>query len=99
MASECALVRLADWYKGQCNGAWEHQFGIVIETLDNPGWCIKIDTTLTRTPLDDHPRTSIGTETEADWMAYWIEDETFVGVCGPDRLPHLIAQFFEMRAA
>ncbi|UCH44768.1 MAG: hypothetical protein JSV11_10785 [Nitrospiraceae bacterium] len=37
--------RLNRWYINQCNGDWEHQYGIVIETLDNPGWRVKIDLT------------------------------------------------------
>jgi len=31
------LQFLQEWYLEQCNGDWEHEFGIKIETLDNPG--------------------------------------------------------------
>ena len=41
---------LVKWYKEQCNGDWEHAFGISIQTLDNPGWCVEID--LKGTPLE-----------------------------------------------
>ena len=34
---------LQDWYLAQCNGDWEHEFGIKIDTLDNPGWSVVID--------------------------------------------------------
>ena len=34
------------WYKGNCNGDWEHSYGITIETLDNPGWDFTIDLTV-----------------------------------------------------
>ena len=27
---------LQSWYQSQCDGDWEHEFGIRIETLDNP---------------------------------------------------------------
>ncbi|MCK0473240.1 immunity 53 family protein [Halalkalibacter sp. APA_J-10(15)] len=30
------------WYSSQCNGDWEHEFGVRIETLDNPGWSVTI---------------------------------------------------------
>jgi hypothetical protein len=33
---------LQDWYAAHCNGEWEHQHGVVIESLDNPGWWVKI---------------------------------------------------------
>src|SRR5690348_1300611 len=31
------------WYLDQCDGHWEHQYGMVIETLDNPGWSIRVE--------------------------------------------------------
>ena len=34
---------LAKWYQSNCDGSWEHSYGIKIETLDNPGWHVKID--------------------------------------------------------
>jgi len=37
------LSRLTKWFDEQCNGDWEHHYGIKIETLDNPGFLIKID--------------------------------------------------------
>lgn len=37
------IQELERWYIEQCNGDWEHEFGIKIDTLDNPGWMIKID--------------------------------------------------------
>ena len=34
---------LEKWYQHNCDGFWEHSYGIKIETLDNPGWHVKID--------------------------------------------------------
>lgn len=34
---------LQEWYKNQCNSKWEHDYGITIKTLDNPGWSVEID--------------------------------------------------------
>ncbi|GHB54781.1 hypothetical protein GCM10010331_48120 [Streptomyces xanthochromogenes] len=36
--AENVLDRLQSWYSAQCNGDWEHEWGIKIDTLDNPGW-------------------------------------------------------------
>ncbi|WP_263597259.1 immunity 53 family protein [Metabacillus idriensis] len=36
---------MQNWYLKQCDGDWEHQFGIRIDTLDNPGWSVKISIT------------------------------------------------------
>ncbi|MGD8289878.1 MAG: Imm53 family immunity protein, partial [Gemmatimonadota bacterium] len=37
------LQQLQQWYISQCDGEWEEDFGIRIETLDNPGWAVEID--------------------------------------------------------
>ena len=52
-----ALQRLQDWYSAQCNGDWEHQQGVRIESLDNPGWALDID--LADTTLADKPFTEV----------------------------------------
>ncbi|MGP3934424.1 Imm53 family immunity protein [Nonomuraea sp. KM88] len=44
-----ALVFLQSWYASCSNDGWEHGYGITIDTLDNPGWRLKID--LVDTPL------------------------------------------------
>ena len=45
------LLRLQQWYASQCNGDWEHQFGVRVDTLDNSGWPVRID--LVGTLLED----------------------------------------------
>jgi hypothetical protein len=45
------LSWLQNWYAAQCDGDWEHQYGLTIETLDNPGWYVAIN--LAETPLED----------------------------------------------
>ena len=37
------LAWIENWYQSQCHGDWEHDYGIKIETLDNPGWRVVID--------------------------------------------------------
>jgi hypothetical protein len=44
-----SLQWLQQWYYAHCDDTWEHQHGITIQSLDNPGWLIKID--LAGTPL------------------------------------------------
>jgi hypothetical protein len=38
-----SLDFLQRWYAEQCDGKWEHSYGVRIETLDNPGWQITVD--------------------------------------------------------
>src|ERR1700682_6352449 len=37
------LSELQDWYTAHRDGDWEHQYGVTIESLDNPGWWVRID--------------------------------------------------------
>ncbi len=34
---------LDDFYRRHCNGDWEHDYGVKIETCDNPGWLLTSD--------------------------------------------------------
>jgi hypothetical protein len=60
---------LQRWYHAQCDGAWEHNHGIVIETIDNPGWWVKID--LRDTLLENVPFPSVVVG-NADEGGSWI---------------------------
>lgn len=37
------LTWLQEWYYSQCDGDWEHCYGVKIYASDNPGWCVNID--------------------------------------------------------
>ena len=77
-----SLSKLEQWYAGQCNGDWEHRYGVRIDTLDNPGWSIEIDLRDTRKQTCVLERQKID-RTEKDWIQYWIEKQQFRIACGP----------------
>ncbi|KAB2848690.1 MAG: hypothetical protein F9K41_18090 [Sphingopyxis terrae] len=88
------LSRLQDWYRRQCDGDWEHDYGVKIETLDNPGWMLLID--LARTSLDGKPFERVvyqDPENEDRWMSVWTEAAKFQCACGPDDLRAAIEIF------
>jgi len=88
------LAELQKWYEAQCNGDWEHQYGIKIDTLDNPGWTISID--LADTDLEDKPFQEItNLEPDRDWMLCRIKDRKFEGDGGPQMLEEIIKVFLE----
>ncbi|HKR96750.1 MAG TPA: Imm53 family immunity protein [Candidatus Angelobacter sp.] len=60
------------WYARQCNGEWEHSYGIKIDTLDNPGWTVQIDLSETRKQDSVFKRVEIE-RTKDDWIQYWVE--------------------------
>jgi hypothetical protein len=93
------LAWLCDWYAGNCDGDWEHEFGIAIETLDNPGWSIRID--LTRTTSSAAALPAVDVENDDGWMRMWKDEERGVlnGACSPTLLPRMLSLFREWAAA
>lgn len=87
-----SLDWICKWYDQNCNGNWEHDFGIVIESLDNPGWSITIDTEGTSIELLDKPWILKENSTE-DWYGYKISNGKFEASGDPMKLPFLINLF------
>ncbi len=89
------LEWLCEWFLHQCNGDWEHEFGITIETLDNPGWSLRVD--LASTALSEVEFASQEIEVEGRWMRLWKDDEAavFHGAGAPTTLPLMISRFRE----
>lgn len=71
-----AMERLANWYRLQCDGDWEHGEGIRISTLDNPGWAVDIP--LEGTDLEDKSYDPTKIErSEHDWLHCFVKDGRF----------------------
>ncbi len=91
-----ALVELQRWYHDQCDDDWEHQHGIVIDSLDNPGWWIKID--LTETLLEFKSFERVETDrTAIDWCHCWVEGKKFQAAGGPHNLCEMIQAFLDWK--
>ncbi|WP_281544833.1 immunity 53 family protein [Grimontia sp. SpTr1] len=92
------LKKLQDWYLSQCNDDWEHSFGMKIDTLDNPGWSIKID--LSETSLDKQTFTTVEVDYESDknWIFCKVENNQFIGACGPLKLEAMLNVFLDWAA-
>jgi hypothetical protein len=87
-----ALSTLEQWYSSQCNGEWEHGFGVEISTIDNPGWSVSID--LHDTPKQDAAFTRVKIDREdKNWIHYWAEKQKFQIYCGPSNLSEAIGIF------
>ena len=87
------LEQLEDWYSAQCNGDWEHTYGVTIETVDNPGWMFKVE--LTDTYLADRAFAEISENRRDDKEALLcvVKDRAFIGFCPPKRLHEVISIF------
>lgn len=83
---------LESWYLSQCDGDWEHSYGIKIATLDNPGWSISIN--LLGTELEQKPFNPLVLErSENDWLNCSLKDGFFEGFGGLYNLEELIDTF------
>ena len=106
MSSNEALNILDDlqkWYASQCDGVWEHQYGIEIDNLDNPGWAVKIDLVGTGlesveyVPYEYGPRD--GKAYLDNWIMCKVENAQFLGYGGPCQLSEIIACFINWAKA
>ena len=96
------LPWLERWFQSRCDGNWEHERGLSIQTCDNPGWWVKID-------IDKEPRAwaadevleivgeppseingNVGGE---DWMLCQIKDGKFDGSGDPTKLMRILKCF------
>jgi hypothetical protein len=96
------VQRLTRWYAKQCNGEWEHQNGVKIDTLDNPGWMLKInleETELENRPFAGQQSGEASEEYDPDHVASWwlcrVENKQFVAYCGAHDLHAVISVFRE----
>jgi hypothetical protein len=87
-----ALAHLQRWYSAQCDGAWEHELGVRIGTLDNPGWFVEIN--LRGTPLESvaFPETR-RVDVEREWIHCRVANGKFLGDGGPHMLGAIIEVF------
>ena len=89
-----SLDRLSAWYRSQCNGDWEHSFGVTIDTLDNPGWRIKIDLTGTNLEAKAFQPVERGDpNSDLSWIVCKVEAKQFVGAGGAGDLAELLESF------
>ena len=79
------LERLQTWFVSQCDGDWEHSYGISISTADNPGWIVDIE--LLETNLVGRNFESLRIErSENDWLIVFSGPDMFKIRCGPSNL-------------
>lgn len=85
------LKLLQSWFTGRCDGEWEHQFGIKIETIDNPGWSVSIGLSGVKSglPFEKFERL----RGDDDWINCEVREGVFVGFGGPCNLSEILEVF------
>lgn len=82
-ARDCGegIAFIEAWYVSHCDGEWEHEFGIRIATIDNPGWHLEID--IVDTSLEgvvtERSRRDLP---DGEWLIAWSDGEKFHASCG-----------------
>ena len=88
------LDELQRWYEAQCDGDWEHEYGVRIETLDNPGWSVEID--LAETDLEPRPFAELrDMAPERTWMVCRVSEGKFRGAGGAPMLGAILRVFLD----
>lgn len=90
------LTELIKWFSLLCDGDWEHGEGITIESLDNPGWHIKIcleGTLLEEVPFDEIKRGDSEDFNDENWLECRRDDRFFIAMCGRGVLEEAIGIF------
>lgn len=87
------LTWLQAWYCMECNGDWEHQYGVEIRTLDTPAWGVRID--LADTAMESEPMKPVAVRYgEDDWLECRVENQKFQGKSTLRNLRELIRCFW-----
>ncbi len=92
------LAEIQDWYAAHCDGEREHLYSISIQSLDNPGWHVKID--LRDSELEQATFTPIfeGDQDERtydSWLRCFVRDSRFEGAGDPARLQQILRLFLD----
>ena len=81
---------IQEWYKNHCNSDWEHEYGVKIETLDNPGWIASIDLVDTFLQGFEYQYSKKG---EDDWLELVSDGEVFRGAGDFLKLDEILDKF------
>jgi len=91
---ETILSDIQRWYAAQCDDDWEHSFGVTIQTLDNPGWSVRID--LEGTLLEEKSFEQVTkNETDQSWLICRVAERKFTGYGDPGRLEEILSIFLQ----
>jgi hypothetical protein len=82
------------WFATECNGDWEHGYGIRISTLDKPGWSFRVSLIATELENKAFERT-VTKRSQNDWLFCSIEKGHFEGACGIFNLSEVLKIFRE----
>ncbi len=85
---------LIRWRHTQCNGDWEHSYGVHISTLYSPGWAVLINLQDTVEELQNKEFDEVAIKrTDQNWLFCRVRKSEFEARCGALNLPEVINIF------
>ena len=89
------LMWLQGWFTAMCDGDWEHGEGVRIETLDNPGWRVRIAIAYPSGVIEKAFEPVRVQRDEHEWVHAWVDGGSFEIACGPTNLSEGLYLFRE----
>ena len=91
------LARIEQWYTAQCDGHWEHKFGVKIDTLDNPGWLVQINLAGTNLEKREFKPLTEGMDSPSStrWHSISVKNATFEAAGDPTKLEFMLRAFLD----
>jgi hypothetical protein len=85
---------IVEWFLNECNGDWEHENQIKIETVSNPGWLVKID--LRNTSMENIKYEKNSVDKNDDWYFISIKDMQFLASGDMNKLGFILSEFLSL---
>lgn len=80
------------WYYAQCDGDWEHEFGVKINTIKNDGWAVTVNLIGTVCEGQFFQEVNIRID-ETNWYFCTHKEDDFYAECDPNHLTIVIEIF------
>jgi hypothetical protein len=95
------ISKLQDWFATRCDGDWEHQGGITIQTTDNPRWFEKIEFDDLDHSVSKEIESKSIERSESDFLTfrYCDADHILTIACGVSNLGEALTVFLDLDAA
>ncbi|EKO89363.1 hypothetical protein LEP1GSC151_2151 [Leptospira interrogans serovar Grippotyphosa str. LT2186] len=93
--AETKFSWLMKWFQSQCDGDWEHENGIAINTNGDRGWQIKIEVNFTELDGVEVAHT-LNQKGEDDRYSFSLKDGKFLAEGDSKKLPIILEKFKEI---
>lgn len=94
------ISELEDWFATRCDGDWEHQGGITIQTTDNPGWFVKLEFVDLDHSVSKEIESKSIERSQSDFMTFRYSDAEHILTiaCGVSNLSEALTVFLDLDA-